>query len=131
MNLALLRGRPAVTSGNGLRSLRENGNHTLVSPKGAWRFEIYEPKSESEVRGGTVTRGNATCPCCNIVLPVARVRAQLLAERGGADVKFDGQGKRTGGARLLNVVTLDENKSGRQYRLPTESDYGAVWNGKG
>src|SRR5437867_3714880 len=52
-------------------------------------FEIFEPKSEAEVRGGTVTRGNAACPCCNTILPVARVRAQLSAERGGADVKFE------------------------------------------
>ncbi len=51
--------------------------NTLVSHKGAWRFEVFEPKSEAEVRGGTVKRGNAACPCCNIVLPVARVRAQL------------------------------------------------------
>jgi len=114
----------------------------LVSEKGAWRFEVYEPKSEAEVRKGTVTRGNATCPCCKMVLPVARVRAQLSAQRGGADVIFDssshpspggrgskGEGgpRRLGGARLLAVVTLDENKSGRQYRLPTERDYETVW----
>ncbi len=97
-------------------------------------FEIFEPKSESEVRGGTVTRGNAACPCCNTVLPVARVRAQLSAQRGGADVVFEekksGTGilpVRAGGARLLAVVTLDENKSGRQYRLPNQRDYEAVW----
>jgi adenine-specific DNA methylase/REP element-mobilizing transposase RayT len=97
-------------------------------------FEIYEPKSEAEVRGGTVNRGNAVCPCCNTVLPVARVRAQLSAQRGGADVQFEERKSGTGilpvriaGARLLAVVTLDENKSGRQYRLPTERDYAAVW----
>lgn len=108
--------------------------NTVVSEKRAWRFEIFGPNSESEVRGGTVTRGNATCPCCNTVLPVARVRAQLSAQRGGADVIFeDNKGGtgilpvRTGGARLLAVVTLDENKSGRQYRLPAERDYEAVW----
>lgn len=101
--------------------------HTLVSERGTWRFEIFEPKSEGEVRSGTVTRGNATCPCCNTVLPVARVRAQLSSQRGGADVIFDGHAKRTGGARLLAVVTLDESKSGRQYRLPSERDYEAVW----
>ncbi len=120
-------------------------------------FEIFEPKSEAEVRAGTVNRGNAVCPCCNTVLPVARVRAQLAEQRGGADVVFGGTGilpagggtgilppsggkgilpsnggtgilpVRTGGARLLAVVTLDENKSGRHYRLPTERDYGAVF----
>ncbi len=100
--------------------------NTLVSPKGAWRFEIYHPKSEAEVRGGTVNRGNATCPCCNTVLPVARVRARLSAQHGGADVQFKDGGKRIGGARLLAVVTLDEDKAGRQYRLPTQRDYDAV-----
>jgi putative DNA methylase len=100
--------------------------NTLVSEKGAWRFEIYEPKSESEVRSGTVTRGNAACASCNAVLPVARVRAQLATERGGADVKFDAKGSRISGARLIAVVALDENKSGRQYRLATGRDYEAV-----
>lgn len=116
-----------------LRLLRErDGKHrgncldTLTSEKGAWRFEIFEPKSEGDVRGGTVARGNAACPCCNTVLSVARVRAQLTEQRGGADVIFDEKGRRIGGARLLAVVTLDENKSGRQYRLPTERDYEAV-----
>jgi putative DNA methylase len=105
----------------------KNPLNTLVSEKGAWRFEVYEPKSEGDVRKGTVTRGNATCPCCDTVLPVARVRAQLAAKRGGADVEFDPKGKRNGGARLLAVVTLDENKLGRQYRLATDDDYEAVW----
>jgi adenine-specific DNA methylase len=102
--------------------------NTLTSERGNWSFEIFEPESESEVRGGTVTRGNAMCPCCNTVLPVARVRAQLATERGGADVRFDGNGTRVGGARLLTVVTLDEKETGRQYRLPTERDYEAAWN---
>jgi adenine-specific DNA methylase/REP element-mobilizing transposase RayT len=119
-------------------------------------FEIFAPESESEVRGGTVTRGNALCPCCNSVLPVARVRDQLRAQRGGADVIFDDNGERIGGARLLAVVTLAHargsdsdgsdlashaaraadraairaasvSERGRQYRLPTQRDYEAVW----
>jgi putative DNA methylase len=60
------------------------------------------------------------------VLSPDRVRAQLSAQRGGADVVFDARGNRTGGAQLLAVVTLDEDKAGRQYRLPTERDYEAV-----
>jgi adenine-specific DNA methylase len=117
---------PAKPNGAG-DSAATDPLHTLVSPKGNLRFEIYEPKSEADVSKGTVTRGNAACPCCNTVLPVARVRAQLAAKRGGADVEFDSKGKRAGGARLLAVVTLDENKTGRQYRLPTEKDYRAIW----
>jgi adenine-specific DNA methylase len=101
--------------------------NTLVSEKGTWRFEIYEPKSEAEVRGGTVTRGNATCPCCSTVLPVARVRVQLAAQRGGADVQFDEKGKRVGGTRMLAVVSLREGETGRQYRLPRQNDYEAIW----
>jgi hypothetical protein len=40
---------------------------------------------------------------------------------------FDEKGRRTGGARLLAVVTLKPGEQGRQYRLPRESDYQAVW----
>jgi adenine-specific DNA methylase len=90
-------------------------------------FEVFQPKSEKEVPPGTVTRARATCPACNVVLPPGRVRAQLAAQRGGADVIFDEQGRRTGGARLLAVVTLKPGEQGRHYRLPTEADYRAVW----
>jgi putative DNA methylase len=89
-------------------------------------FEIYEPSSDDSVPKGTVSRANATCPCCNIVLPAPRVRAQLAAQRGGADVGFDDKGKRIAGAMLLAVVTLKNTAAGRHYRLPTERDYGAI-----
>jgi len=90
-------------------------------------FEVFEPASEKEVPPGTVTRAKAACPACNIVLPPERVRAQLAAQRGGADVVFDEKGRRIGGARLLAVVTLKPGEQGRHYRLPTEADYQAVW----
>ena len=45
-------------------------------------FEVFEPKADKEVRGGTVTRAKATCLCCGTVLPPERVRAQLAAQRG-------------------------------------------------
>ena len=32
-------------------------------------FEIFEPKSDREVPGGTVARARATCLCCGAVLP--------------------------------------------------------------
>ena len=89
-------------------------------------FEVFEPKSEKDVPVGTVTRARATCLCCRAVLPPERVRAQLAAQRGGADVVFDEQGRRIGGARLLAVVTLRPGEQGRHYRLPTERDYEAV-----
>ncbi len=89
-------------------------------------FEVFEPKAESEVRAGTVTRARAICPCCESVLPPERVRAQLSAQRGGADVVFDEAGRRVGGARMTAVVTLKPGAAGRRYRLPTDVDYGAV-----
>ena len=89
-------------------------------------FEIYEPETDREVRAGTVTRAKATCLCCGAVLPPERVRAQLAAERGGADVIFDPAGNRLGGARMTAVVTLRPGETGRHYRLPAETDYAAV-----
>ena len=89
-------------------------------------FEIFEPESEGEVANGTVTRARATCLCCSAVLPPARVRTQLAAHRGGADVVFDEQGTRSGGARMTAVVTLRPGERGRHYRLPTDADYAAV-----
>ncbi|NLN59461.1 MAG: DUF1156 domain-containing protein [Deltaproteobacteria bacterium] len=89
-------------------------------------FDIFDPKTDKDVRGGTVTRAKATCPCCNMVLPPERVRAQLSEQRGGADVVFDTNGKRIGGARMLAVVTLYPGIQGRNYRLPTARDYEAV-----
>jgi adenine-specific DNA methylase len=113
---------------NRRRALRPKG----VRPKGKAprvEFEIFEPTNEREVRSGTVSRAKATCLCCNTVLSPDRVRAQLSQQHGGADVVFDDKGNRTGGARLLAVVTLREGEQGRHYRLPTDKDYGAVWRG--
>lgn len=89
-------------------------------------FDVFEPKAESEVCAGTVTRAKATCLCCGTVLPPDRVRQQLATERGGADVKFDAYGNRIGGARMTAVVTLCPKKKGRHYRSPTDADYAAV-----
>jgi adenine-specific DNA methylase len=90
-------------------------------------FEIVEPASENEVKGGTVTRAKATCLCCGTVLGPDRVRAQLRDQRGGADVIFDEKGQRIGGARLLGVVNVHEGEVGRSYRLPNMQDYEVVW----
>jgi putative DNA methylase len=109
-----------------LRALR----HEVKRPKGKppyIEFEVFTPKSEKEVARGTVARGNATCPACERVLPVERVRVQLREQRGGADVIFDAKGNRIGGARLLAVVTLKDDKAGRQYRVTADRDYEAAW----
>ena len=103
--------------------------HRVEWPEGrppCVQFEIFEPKTEREVRTGSVTRAKATCLCCGSVLPPARVREQLAAQRGGADVFFDEHGHRIGGARMTVVVTLKSEQTGRHYRLPTDADYEAV-----
>jgi len=103
--------------------------HDVERPKGEpprVAFEVFEPKTEKDVPSGTVTRAKATCVCCGVVLPPERVRAQLAAQRGGADVVFDTKGQRIGGARMLAVVTLRPGEAGRHYRLPTARDYETV-----
>ncbi len=94
-------------------------------------FEVFEPQADSEVRAGTVTRARATCLCCGAVLSPERVREQLAAQRGCADVVFDAGGRRIGGARMTAVVTLRSGQRGRHYRLPTEADYAAVRRAEG
>ena len=104
--------------------------HRVVRPAGApprIELEVFEPKAEKDMPGGTVTRAKATCVCCGAVLPPERVRAQLAAERGGADVVFGAEGRRTAAARMLAVVTLRPGETGRHYRLPTDRDYAAVY----
>lgn len=90
-------------------------------------LEVFQPESEKQVPAGTVARGNATCLACKRVLPVDRVRVQLRQQRGGADVIFDKDGSRIGGARLLAVVTLKDEAMGRQYRVAVEPDYKSIW----
>jgi putative DNA methylase len=89
-------------------------------------FEVFEPRSQAEVRVGTVARAKATCLCCGSVLPPERVRAQLAAQHGGADVLFNNNERRIGGARMIAVATLRPGASGRHYRLPMERDYSPV-----
>ncbi len=105
--------------------------HRVVRVNGEppWaEFEVFEPKTENDVPIGTVRLAKATCLCCGAVLPPVRVRAQLAAQSGGADVIFDAHGQRRAGARLLAVVTLNQGAPGRHYRLPTQRDYEVVWN---
>ena len=90
------------------------------------KFEVFKPKADEEVQGSTVARAKATCVCCGTVLPPERVRTQLVAQRGGADVIYDNEGRRTGGARMMAVVTLRPRQQGRHYRIPNDADYAAV-----
>ncbi len=90
-------------------------------------LEVFEPESDKEVPTGLVRNAKAMCPACGAVLPPERLRTQLTRQRGGADVVFDKQGHRAGGARMLAVVTLRPGEQGRHYRLAGASDYRAVW----
>lgn len=78
-------------------------------------FEIIENAKAGEERLGTVKRGSATCPCCGYTTPVASVRQQFRARKGGA-----------ADARLFCVVTTRPNEQGRFYRLPNEKDLEAL-----
>jgi putative DNA methylase len=125
--IPLLRSFWLCKKANRKRALRSN----VVRNDGGLpriEFEIFEPSSEREVQPGTVSRAKAKCLACNTVLSPDRVRSQLAAQRGGADAVFDGNGQRVGGARLLAVVTPKNGEQGRQYRLPAERDYRAVFN---
>jgi adenine-specific DNA methylase len=104
--------------------------HRVVRPKNApplVEYEIIEPKNEKEVPEGTISNAKAKCLCCGTVLPTERLRAQLSVRHGDSDVVFDAMGNRIGGTRMLAVVTLNPGIKGRNYRLPTEHDYLAVW----
>ena len=93
-------------------------------------LEIYRPQNAASVGPGTISHANATCACCGAVLPATRVRAQLSAQQGGADVVVDENDKRIGGARMIAVVTQRPGVPGRVYRPPTEADYAAVHEAK-
>ena len=64
---------------------------------------------------GTIRNGSAVCPCCNFTTANANVRKQLSLRAGG-----------TMDARLIAVVCTRQSEKGRFYRLPNESDYGAL-----
>ena len=123
--IPLMRSLWLCKKANRKRALRT----TVMRPRGQTpqvELEIFEPASDREVAGRTVARAKASCLCCGTVLPPDRVRAQLSAQKGGADTIFDSSGNRPGGARRTAAVTLRPGEKGRHYRLPTDADYAAV-----
>lgn len=96
---------------------RETGGPPAV------QYEVFRPTSVDEVLAGTAHRGRAKCPCCGATLLHERLRAQMVEQGGGAEVRWDGDGKRIGGARLLTVVTVAPSGGRRDYRNPTAQDY--------
>jgi putative DNA methylase len=100
--------------------IKKNGTRPQI------HFKVVTPAHDSDIQPGTTKSGKAICPNCNLVTVPDRVKAQLREQRGGADVTFDGDGNRTGGALLLAAVLLRDGGEGREYRIATLSDYGAV-----
>jgi putative DNA methylase len=90
------------------------------------QFEIFEPKADQDVPDATVSLARATCPSCHVVLAPDRVRHQLSVQHGGADVEFDSNGSRIGGAILIAVATVRASGTERRYRIAANSDYEAV-----
>lgn len=113
-----------------MRALRFGVNRPKGKPP-CVQFEVFTPKSEKEVPSATVMHAKASCPGCGRVLAPDRVRAQLAEQRGGADTVFDHHGRRTGGSRLLAVVTTSERFAGREYRVADDRDYAPVWKAQG
>ena len=89
-------------------------------------FSIFEPTADGDVPGPSVSDAIARCLCCARPLPQERVRAQLIAQRGGADVRLNATQQRTSGAQLLAVASTPAGGKGRQYRLASAADYTAV-----
>ena len=100
---------------------------TSGQKSGSIKIDVFEPSSIAQAIPGTVRRSRAVCPACDSVLAQDRIRAQLTAQAGGADVQFDSRGKRTSGATLVAVVTKGPSGAKRDYRAAAERDYEAVW----
>lgn len=98
-----------------------------VKPGDTVTFEVFQPRTEKEVRSGTIAGGKATCLCCKKTVLPASIRAQITAQNGGGRIVFDDAGNRIGGPILLAVATLSATQNGRNYRNPTDADYLAVW----
>src|SRR5262245_26132516 len=92
------------------RSLEHPGNRR------ASILKYSRPKRRKMFRAGPLP-GRERRVSLGAVLAAERVRAQLSAQRGGADIVFDDKGLRAGGARLLAVVTLRSGEIGRSYRV--------------
>jgi adenine-specific DNA methylase len=112
-------------------------SHPLGGPV---RFRIARGDGSEDQRPGFIelnatkakgNNANVICPCCGVVLSGKkknpRTSVQIAAQHGGADVIFNANGRRTGGAQMLAVVTIRPGEPGRHYRLPTERDYEAVF----
>ena len=117
----------AVQEGERRRALRHEGR---ASDRRACRASSSRCSRQRRRRRCAAARSAgprrpafAATPCCT----PDRVRAQLAAQRGGADVVFDAKGNRTGGATMLAVVTLSEGQTAGTTGCRPSADYEAVW----
>jgi putative DNA methylase len=77
-------------------------------------FSILQNPKASDIRGATVARGSATCPCCGYTTPASSVRSQLKKQRGGSN-----------DARMFVVVTSTVGERGRTFRIANDDDKAA------
>ncbi|KAA3602894.1 MAG: DUF1156 domain-containing protein, partial [Candidatus Scalindua sp. AMX11] len=82
-------------------------------------MEIFQPKEDSDVEGGTIIRGSAICPITGYTTPVARIREQIKTRHGGGN-----------DARLIAVVVSRLDTKARTYRLPIHQDVEAFLNSR-
>ena len=106
-----------------ISSAPKGGPITLRVARGYGSPEIRPGYRELPVTKAKGNNSNVWCPCCETVLPGARVMVQLGAQNGGASTTAV-HGRRTNGATLLAVLT--SSSSGRQFRPPKMDDYRAV-----
>lgn len=67
---------------NRKRAMRYSVERHAGAPP-AIRFEVFEPRSETEVPSGTVKRAKAACPACQVVLPPNACVRSLLCSGAG------------------------------------------------
>ena len=98
------------------RERKEIALKIITRKNGRWANQEDEDETVSSPSfDGTCKSASATCPCCGFTTPSTSVREQLKRRQGGAH-----------DARLLCVVSVSTNQSGRLYRLPTESEFAAI-----
>lgn len=80
-------------------------------------LEVFEPKNDNEVKNGTISNFNVTCPHpkCGKVTPRERVQAQLQSRHGGANE-----------ALLFAIVRENLGGHGKDYYNPAEEDIKAI-----
>jgi len=72
-------------------------------------LEVFAPTNANQVEAGTAKGGSATCPITGFTTKAARVKDQLIRQKGGAQH-----------SRLYAVYV--ERSSGREFRIATRDD---------